>query len=76
MRRSTSYVPCGQSVQIVDRNCNVNLDDRRWDRPDLDCELQQAWGIPRTLQLDGHGDDGTVMGACGHDLVAKIGRMW
>ena len=27
------------------RNCNVNLDDRRWDRPDLDCELQQARGI-------------------------------
>jgi len=34
------------------RNCNVNLDDLRWDRPDLDCEPQQARGIPRNLQLD------------------------
>jgi hypothetical protein len=24
----------------------------RWDRPDIDCEPQQAWGIPRNLQLD------------------------
>jgi hypothetical protein len=30
----------------------VNLDDLRWDRPDLHCELQQARGIPRNLQLD------------------------
>ena len=28
------------------RNCNVNLDDLRWDRPDLDCEPQQARDIP------------------------------
>ena len=28
------------------RNCNVNLDNRRWDRPDQDCELQQARDIP------------------------------
>ena len=34
------------------RNCNVNLDDLSWDRPDLDCEPQQARGIPRNLQLD------------------------
>ena len=34
------------------RNCNVNLDDLRWDRPDLDCEPQQARGIPRNVQLD------------------------
>jgi hypothetical protein len=34
------------------RNCNVNLDDLRWDRPDQDCEPQQARGIPRNLQLD------------------------
>jgi hypothetical protein len=34
------------------RNCNVNLDDLRWDRPDLDCEPQQARGIPCNLQLD------------------------
>ena len=34
------------------RNCHVNLDDRRWDRPHLDCELQQPRGIPRNLQLD------------------------
>jgi hypothetical protein len=24
----------------------VNLDNRRWDRPDQDCELQRARGIP------------------------------
>jgi hypothetical protein len=34
------------------RTCNVNLDDLRWDRPDIDCEPQQAWGIRRDLQLD------------------------
>jgi hypothetical protein len=28
------------------RNCNVNLDDLRWDRPDLDCEPQQAGASP------------------------------
>src|SRR6476619_7295415 len=26
------------------RNCNVHLDERCWDRPDLDCEPQQARG--------------------------------
>ena len=34
------------------RTCNVNLDDLRWDRPDLDCEFEQARGIRRNLQLD------------------------
>ena len=34
------------------RNCNVKLDELRGDRPDLDCEPQQAGGIPRNLQLD------------------------
>ena len=34
------------------RNCNVLLDDLHWDRPDLNCEPQQARGIPRNLQLD------------------------
>src|SRR6476619_4427099 len=34
------------------RNCNVLLDDLHWDRPELDCEPQQARGIPRNLQLD------------------------
>jgi hypothetical protein len=33
-------------------NCNVNLDDLRWDCPHLDCELQQVRVIPRNLQLD------------------------
>jgi hypothetical protein len=28
------------------------VDDLRWFRPDLDCEPQQARGIPRNLQLD------------------------
>ena len=34
------------------RNCNMNLDDSRWDRPGLDGEAKQARGIPRNLQLD------------------------
>ena len=34
------------------RTCKVNLDDLRWDRPDLDCEFEQARGIRRNLQLD------------------------
>jgi hypothetical protein len=34
------------------RNCNVDLDDLRWDRPDIDYEPQPARGIPRNLQLD------------------------
>jgi hypothetical protein len=33
-------------------NCNVNVDDLRWDRPDLDCEFEQARGIRCNLQLD------------------------
>jgi hypothetical protein len=33
-------------------NCNLNVDDLRWDRPDLDCEFEQARGIRRNLQLD------------------------
>src|ERR1700758_1666880 len=34
------------------RNRNVNLDELRWFRPDLDCEPLQAQGILRNLQLD------------------------
>ena len=37
---------------IRSRNCNVNLDELRWDRSELDCEPPQARGIPRNLQLD------------------------
>ena len=37
---------------MCSRNCNVYLDDLRWDRPVLDCEPQQARGIRRNLQLD------------------------
>jgi hypothetical protein len=44
--RSTRPCCCGR------RNSNVNLDDLRWDRPDIDCEPQQARGIPRNLQVD------------------------
>jgi hypothetical protein len=47
------------------RNCNVNLDDLRWDRPDLDCEPQQARGIPRNLRLD------ETAG-----LVRSVGALW
>ena len=39
-------------ARIGRRNCNVNLDELRWDRPDLDCEPQQARVIPRNLQVD------------------------
>ena len=38
--------------------CNVNLDDLRWDRPDLGCEPEQAWGIPRNLRLEETDDGG------------------
>lgn len=48
-RCSRSTLPVGP----VARNCNVNLDDLRWDRPDPDCEPQQTRGTPRNLQLDG-----------------------
>ena len=34
------------------RNCKVNPDDLRRDRPDLHCEPQQARAMPRNLQLD------------------------
>jgi hypothetical protein len=51
--------------------CNVNLDDLRWDRPDLDCEPQQARDIPRNLLLDE--TDGAVTEVCGHGVVAMDG---
>jgi hypothetical protein len=53
------------------RNCNVKLDDLDWDRPDLDCELQQARGIPRNLRLDE--TDGAVLEVYGHGVVAMGG---
>ena len=34
------------------RNCNVNLDDLWWDRPDLGYEPQQARVVPRSVQVD------------------------
>jgi hypothetical protein len=52
------------------RNCNVNLDDLRWDRPDLDCEPQQARGIPRNLRLDETGG-----GAEGDRCESEIGAV-
>jgi hypothetical protein len=43
------------------RNCNVNLDDLRWDRPDLDCEPQQARDIPAIFNWTRqNGDDGNA----------------
>ena len=36
------------------RKCNVNLDDLRWDRPDLDCEPQQARDIPEIFNWTRH----------------------
>ena len=34
------------------RKCNVDLNNLRQDRPDLNCEPQQALRITRNLQLD------------------------
>ena len=51
--------------------CNVNLDDLRWDRPDLGCEPQQARGIPRNLRLDE--TMGRLPGVWGHAVVAVEG---
>src|SRR6476661_8887612 len=46
--RRRMKTPCRRAGRTVrHRNCNVKLDDLDWDRPDLDCEFQQAWGIPR-----------------------------
>ena len=53
------------------RNCNVNLDDLRWDRPELNCESQQARGIRRNLQVDETA--GAVTEVRGHDVVAMDG---
>ena len=40
------------TTPVRHRNCNVKLDDLDWDRPDIDCELQQETGTPRNLRLD------------------------
>jgi hypothetical protein len=53
------------------RNCNVKLDDLDWDRPDIDCELQQETGTARNLRLDE--TDGVVTEVCGHGVVAMGG---
>ena len=36
------------------RNCNVNLDELRGDRPDLDCEPQQAEASPAIFNWTRH----------------------
>jgi hypothetical protein len=46
------------------RNCNVNLDDLRGDRPEIDCEPQQARGIPCNLQPD-ETVGAAAVGGCG-----------
>ena len=53
----------------------MNLDDLYGDRPDLDCEPQQARGIPRNLQLDETVVvvRGAVTEVCGHGVVAMGG---
>jgi LmbE family N-acetylglucosaminyl deacetylase len=48
----TNSSPGSKSPGLRRRNCNVNLDDLRWDRPDLHCEPQQASGPPSSLRLD------------------------
>jgi len=50
------------------RNCNVNLDDLDWNRPDLVCEPPQARRIRRNLQLD----ETVVVGAVGAIWVGLI----
>jgi len=50
------------------RNCNVNLDDLDWNRPDLGCEPPQARRIRRNLQLD----ETVVVGAVGAIWVGLI----
>ena len=55
------------------------LDDLHWDRPDPDCEPQQARGVPRNLQLDETVIDAIVVmvgrygGVCGRSVVAMDG---
>jgi hypothetical protein len=44
--------PLGTPGCVGRRNCNVNLDDLSWDRPDLNREPQQALVIARNLQVD------------------------
>jgi hypothetical protein len=61
------------------RNCNMNLDDSRWDRPGLDGEPKQARGIPRNLQLDetvvmGWGGYGGVRARCGGNGWGECGE--
>jgi len=48
------------------------LNNLRWDRPELDCEPQQAVGIPRNLQLDE--TDGAVTEVCGGDGWGECGE--
>ena len=55
------------------RNCNVNLDELRGDRPDLDCEPQQAGGIPRNLQLDETDDLGPAPSVGHHAGFLQLG---
>jgi hypothetical protein len=52
------------------RNCTVNLDELRGDRPDLHREPQQAGGIPRNLQLD----ETHCMEAWSAGPVRRVGR--
>jgi hypothetical protein len=56
------------------RNCNVNLDELRGDRPDLDYEPQQAGGIPRNVQLD----ETEIFGdrAAGSGEGVRSGQLW
>ena len=44
--RSTRPCCCGR------RNLQCKSEHLRWDRPDLNCEPQQARGTPRNLQVD------------------------
>src|SRR4029077_20329330 len=74
--RRRMKTPCRRSGRTMrPRNCNVKLDDLDWDRPDLDCELQQARGIPRNLRLDEtNWRDSVVVGYGTHCVLVREGR--
>src|SRR6476660_9115942 len=76
--RRRMKTPCRRSGRTVrHRNCNVKLDDLDWDRPDLDCALQQARGIPRNLRLDetllvvGEEEEVVVVCCCSVGVVSR-----
>src|SRR6476619_4632722 len=50
--RLCALQPLDAALLLRTPNCNVNLNTCAGIRPDLNCELQQARGIPRNRQVD------------------------